>query len=390
MIERDEAKRRTNLEKHKVDFAIAEGFDWATAFVGEDDRFDYGEARFVASARSAKWPTRWSTLRAAQTFGSSYCAAPVEKKENCYDQDQEVCAAQAARRLLGGIRSYLCRCFGLVRHGKTPWPDALEPESCLMGLSDLLSFGSGSLVGFALGLLGGGGSILAVPLLVYVVGVKDAHIAIGTSALAVSANAFSNLISHSRAGTVKWPCAMVFAVAGITGAAVGAILGRHVDGQHLLFFFGLAMLVVAGAMFCGRAAGGDPLVHIDRQIAVRLAGIGLVVGFLSGFFGIGGGFLIGPAIMMGSGMTAINAVGSSLVSVGAFGLTTAATYAVAGLVDWRVAAIFVIGGIAGGLVGVQLSVRLSKKRGALSKSFAVAVILVAAFVLWKSSAGILR
>jgi uncharacterized membrane protein YfcA len=278
----------------------------------------------------------------------------------------------------------------LVRHGKTPWPDALEPESCLMGLSDLLSFGSGSLVGFALGLLGGGGSILAVPLLVYVVGVKDAHIAIGTSALAVSANAFSNLISHSRAGTVKWPCAMVFAVAGITGAAVGAILGRHVDGQHLLFFFGLAMLVVAGAMFSGRAAGGDPLVHIDRQIAVRLAGIGLVVGFLSGFFGIGGGFLIVPAIMMGSGMTAINAVGSSLVSVGAFGLTTAATYAVAGLVDWRVAAIFVIGGIAGGLVGVQLSVRLSKKRGALSKSFAVAVILVAAFVLWKSSAGILR
>ena len=71
-----------------------------------------------------------------------------------------------------------------------------------MTLADLLSFGSGSLVGFALGLLGGGGSILAVPLLVYVVGVKDAHVAIGTSALAVSANAFANLISHARAGTV--------------------------------------------------------------------------------------------------------------------------------------------------------------------------------------------
>ena len=257
-------------------------------------------------------------------------------------------------------------------------------------MGDLLSFGSGGLVGFALGLLGGGGSILAVPLLVYVVGVKDTHVAIGTSALAVSINAFANLISHARAGTVKWPCATVFALSGIAGAALGAFLGRLVDGQHLLFLFGLVMLAVAAAMFGRRGAGGDPLVHIDRTIAVRLIGTGLAVGLLSGFFGIGGGFLIVPAIMLGSGMAAINAVGSSLVSVGAFGLTTAATYALAGLVDWRVAAIFVLGGIAGGVAGVKLSVCLSARRGALSRSFAVAVAFVAAFVLWKSSAGILR
>ncbi|HWA69258.1 MAG TPA: sulfite exporter TauE/SafE family protein [Rhizomicrobium sp.] len=259
-----------------------------------------------------------------------------------------------------------------------------------MGLGDLLSFGSGTLVGFALGLLGGGGSILAVPLLVYVAGVKDAHVAIGTSALAVSINAFANLISHARAGTVKWPCAIMFAVAGIAGAALGAMLGRLVDGQHLLFLFGLVMLAVAAAMFSGRAAGGDPLVYINRTIGFRLAGTGLVVGFLSGFFGIGGGFLIVPAIMLGSGMTAINAVGSSLVSVGTFGMTTAATYALAGLIDWHVAAIFVAGGIAGGLLGVKLSLRLSARRGALSRSFAVAVVFVALFVLWKSSAGLLR
>jgi len=257
-------------------------------------------------------------------------------------------------------------------------------------MGDLISFGSGSLVGFALGLLGGGGSILAVPLLVYVVGVKDPHVAIGTSALAVSVNAFANLISHARAGTVKWPCAIVFAVAGIGGAALGALLGRRVDGQHLLFLFGLVMLAVAAGMFGRRAAGGDPLVHIDRGIAIRLVGTGLMVGFLSGFFGIGGGFLIVPAIMLGSGMATINAVGSSLVSVGAFGLTTAATYALAGLVDWRVAAIFALGGVAGGLAGVKLSVQLSEKRGVLSKSFAVVVAFVAAFVLWRSSAAILH
>ena len=75
-----------------------------------------------------------------------------------------------------------------------------------MGWTDLASLGSGGLVGFALGLFGGGGSILAVPLLVYAVGIKDAHVAIGTSALAVSVNAFANLTSHAQAGTVKWPC----------------------------------------------------------------------------------------------------------------------------------------------------------------------------------------
>src|SRR6185312_11542441 len=179
------------------------------------------------------------------------------------------------------------------------------------------------LVGFALGLLGGGGSILAVPLLIYVVGVRDTHVAIGTSALAVSANAFANLIGHARAGTVKWPCAIVFAISGISGAALGAWLGRQVNGQHLLSLFGLVMLAVAAGMFSKRAEAGDPLVRINPDIAVRLTGTGLLVGFLSGFFGIGGGFLIVPAIMLGSGMATINAVGSSLFSVGAFGLTTA-------------------------------------------------------------------
>jgi len=146
------------------------------------------------------------------------------------------------------------------------------------------------------------------------------------------------------------------------------------------------MIAVAAAMFSGRAASGDPLVRITPAIAVRLAVGGLIVGFLSGFFGIGGGFLIVPAIMLGSGMATLNAVGSSLVSVGAFGLTTAATYATAGMIDWPVAAAFIAGGVAGGLGGVALSVRLAAYRGALSRTFAVAVVAVALFVLWKSLA----
>jgi len=257
-------------------------------------------------------------------------------------------------------------------------------------MTDLLAIGSGGVVGFALGLLGGGGSILAVPLLVYVVGVRSPHVAIGTSALAVAVNAFTNLIAHSRAGHVKWPCAATFAAAGVGGAALGARLGQMVDGRQLLFLFGLIMLAVAAAMFGPRAAQGDPDVRIDRTIAVRLVAIGLFVGALSGFFGIGGGFLIVPAMMLGSGMATINAVGSSLVSVGAFGLTTAVSYAFAGLVDWPIAGLFILGGLGGGLAGVALAKRLSQRRAVLTRLFAGVVVAVAVFILWRSAPAVFR
>ena len=112
-------------------------------------------------------------------------------------------------------------------------------------LQDVLAIGSGSLVGFVLGLIGGGGSILAVPLLVYVVGVSSPHIAIGTSAVAVALSALSSLVGHARAGNVRWPCASAFAVAGVGGAAFGSTIGKHVDGQQLLTLFGVLMIVVA-------------------------------------------------------------------------------------------------------------------------------------------------
>ena len=149
---------------------------------------------------------------------------------------------------------------------------------------------SGGAVGFSLGLIGGGGSILAVPLLLYVVDITDPHVAIGTSALAVAANAFANLLSHWRAGNVKWSCAATFAVAGVLGAAIGSTLGKLVDGQQLLFLFALAMIAVGAAMLRPRAAEGNPDIRMTPWIAVRLSAIGLVVGAISGFFGIGGGF----------------------------------------------------------------------------------------------------
>lgn len=248
-------------------------------------------------------------------------------------------------------------------------------------MTALLAVLSGSVVGFSLGLIGGGGSILAVPLLLYVVGIRDPHVAIGTSALAVAVNAFVNLLGHWRAGTVKWPCAAAFALSGVIGAAIGSSLGKLVDGRRLLLLFALVMIVVGLSMLRPRAGGGDPGVRINPRIAVRLIAVGLLAGAISGFFGIGGGFLIVPGIMLGSGMPILNAIGSSLFSVGTFGLTTAVNYALSGLVDWTVALEFIAGGAVGGWIGMQLALRLAASRRMLTWVFAAVIFAVAGYML---------
>src|SRR5437773_11857774 len=128
----------------------------------------------------------------------------------------------------------------------------------LSAMQGVLGLGSGLLVGFSLGLVGGGGSILAVPLMVYVVGVPEPHVAIGTSAIAVAANAAVNMSNHARGGTVVWSCALVFAAAGMVGAFGGSILGKMLDGQRLLALFALVMLVIAMLMLKTRTRLGLP------------------------------------------------------------------------------------------------------------------------------------
>src|SRR6202020_1552056 len=128
----------------------------------------------------------------------------------------------------------------------------------ISAMQGVLGLASGALVGFSLGLVGGGGSILAVPLMVYVVGVSDAHVAIGTSAIAVAANAAINLSTHARNGTVRWSCALTFAAAGIVGALIGSIFGKMLDGQKLLALFALLMLSIAALMLKTRTRIGVP------------------------------------------------------------------------------------------------------------------------------------
>jgi uncharacterized membrane protein YfcA len=251
-----------------------------------------------------------------------------------------------------------------------------------------LGLASGSLVGFSLGLIGGGGSILAVPLMFYLVGVPDAHVAIGTSAIAVGATAAANLVQHARRGTVKWHCAAVFAAAGVVGAFAGSSLSKMVDGRRLLVMFALLMFVVGVAMLRRRKSAGDESVELSRQNLPKLLPVGFFTGLLSGFFGIGGGFLIVPGLMLATGMPILNAIGSSLVAVAAFGFTSAANYALSGFVDWQLAAIFLAGGIAGGLLGAALAKRLADRRGALNVAFAVVIFCVATYMLVRGVAGV--
>jgi uncharacterized membrane protein YfcA len=255
---------------------------------------------------------------------------------------------------------------------------------------DVWTFASGGLVGAILGLIGGGGSVLAVPLLVYGVGVASPHVAIGTSALAVSVSALTNLVAHTRAGNVKWGCAGVFTAAGVVGAAIGSTFAKWVDGGSLLALFGVMMIVIGLAMLRTPKRPDRHDVRLSRESAPhllpRLLGAGLGVGALSGFFGIGGGFLVVPALLAATAMPMIAAVGTSLVSVAAFGATTGINYALSGLVDLRIAALFIVGGVLGGFVGVWLGQRLARRRSALRVIFAAAVVAVGVYVVARGAA----
>ncbi|MDE2303261.1 MAG: sulfite exporter TauE/SafE family protein [Sphingomonadales bacterium] len=252
------------------------------------------------------------------------------------------------------------------------------------GPQDVLAIVSGSVVGFSLGLIGGGGSILAVPLIAYGVGLRDPHVAIGTSALAVAVNAFASLASHARARNVCWRCGGVFAGAGILGALAGSGAGKALDGQKLLFLFALLMIVVAGMMWRRRSRIEIAEHSFRREHLPRMLGFGFGTGALSGFFGIGGGFLIVPALVAASGMPLYRAIGTSLVAVGAFGLTTAASYAAAGLVDWAIASWFILGGVIGSFAGAAGARRLAADRARLGTFFAAIIVAVAAYMLWRS------
>ena len=244
---------------------------------------------------------------------------------------------------------------------------------------------SGALVGFILALVGGGGSILAVPLLVHLVGVKNPHLAIGTGALAVAGNAATGLLAHWRAGNVLWRCAWPFAALGIAGAALGSTLGKSVPGEILLILFALLMIAVGILMLRDSSDADGSKADLGGENIAKLGAYGFGTGLFSGFFGIGGGFLIVPGLIAATGMSVLNAVGSSLVAVTAFGLTTAFNYALSGLVDWWLALAFLGGGLAGTFAGTRLAEELSEE-GHLRAVFVAVIFAVAGYTLFQAAA----
>lgn len=255
-----------------------------------------------------------------------------------------------------------------------------------MGAVDIvLTLVSGGLIGLVLGLVGGGGSILAVPLLVYVVGVQSPHVAIGTSAVAVALNALAGLLGHARSHNVRWQCAIAFALSGALGAGLGAQAGKAFDGESLLGLFGVLMVVVGGLMLRGRTADENAMVRMTWQNAgsmlLRILPTGLAVGLLAGFFGIGGGFLIVPGLMFATGMPIGLAIGSSLVVITALGATTAGSYAMSGLVDWQLVMWLVGGGIAGSILGRRLGRLLLERKRVLEVGFAGLVTTIGIAVI---------
>lgn len=249
---------------------------------------------------------------------------------------------------------------------------------------------SGLTIGFCLGLVGGGGGILGVPLLLYFVKIDDPHVAIGSTALSVALIALFNLAGYARAGLVRWQVALIFAVCGAAGAFAGSALALHVNGRALLLLLALMMLVVAARMLHGAhqqdaaALGSAARAAPPKPNKLATAGAALATGSVSGFFGIGGGFLIVPALHFVAGISMLESVASSLLSVVAFGTTTAVNYALAGKVSLPLALALVGGGIAGGRLGMQLAQALRWKNGVLNMIFAGILLLVAAYIAYCS------
>lgn len=212
-------------------------------------------------------------------------------------------------------------------------------------------------IGLSLGMLGGGGSILTVPLLVYVAG-QSPNTAVATSLLVVGVTAAIGAIGHARSGNVDWRTALVFGAAGMAGAYPGGRLGAVMPGTVLLLLFAALLVVTAGAMLRPggtRAAGASQ--HLRLPVGHVIAH-GLVVGAVTGVVGAGGGFLVVPALVVLGGLPMHVAVGSSLVVIAMKSAAGFAGYASGVAVDWPLAIAVTIAAALGTIIGGRLANRL--------------------------------
>lgn len=234
----------------------------------------------------------------------------------------------------------------------------------------------GALIGLALGMLGGGGSILTVPMLVYLLG-QPPHTAIAASLVIVGANALTGAWLHHRTGHVRLNAALLFGISGMPAAYVGARLSAQISGAWLLVLFALLMLVIAALMLRGGIPSAAVHRQPDRWWRVLLGGLG--VGFLTGFLGVGGGFLIVPALVLLLGMEMPDAVGSSLVVIALNCVAGLFGHLSTGELPWLLIGLFVLAGLLGLRVGERATRVLAPRR--LRQAFALFVVVLAVTLL---------
>lgn len=242
-----------------------------------------------------------------------------------------------------------------------------------------LSILFGGLIGMLLGLVGGGGSILTVPILVYVIGL-DVQAATATSLAIVGASALAGAVPHARAGRVNLRVALFFGLFGVGGAFAGTWLNHLISGAGILFLFGLLMLLVAGRMWF-RGGGGATAGNMEGGAVLtwKVPVAGLAVGLLTGFFGVGGGFLIVPALALALGLPMAVAVGTSLAIIAINSVSGIAAHLGSGGLDVTIAALFIVGGLVGGLVGGRAAGRVSER--SLGRAFAMLVAVVGIYLV---------
>ena len=261
----------------------------------------------------------------------------------------------------------------------------------------LLASPLGFLIGVSLGALGGGGSILAVPALVYAAG-QDPKAATTTSLVLVTITALIGIIPHWRAGRVRFAAGTIFGLAGIGGSLLGSRWNKAADPDVLLLAFSVLMLVAAYAMWRriratpppARSAGAaaNTAVHaqtdvrIDAGTVVKVVLAGSFVGLLTGFFGVGGGFVIVPALVLALGFTMPEAVGTSLLVIAVNSTVALATRLPGGTVDWGIVVPFTVASLIGVVVGSHLA--STRDPSFLQKWFVILLVAVAIYTATRS------
>ena len=240
-----------------------------------------------------------------------------------------------------------------------------------------LTIGLAVFVGIALGLLGGGGSILTVPLLAYVAGM-DAKQAIATSLLVVGVTSAIGAISHARASRVQWRTGLIFGAAGMAGAYGGGLLAHYIPGTVLLIGFAVMMIATAIAMLRGRknldTSGTGHHLPIPKILAE-----GLIVGLVTGLVGAGGGFLVVPALALLGGLPMPIAVGTSLIVIAMKSFAGLAGYLSSVQIDWGIALAVTAAAVLGALIGARLTAMVNPD--ALRKSFGWFVLAMSSVIL---------